>query len=73
MSKALKGVLLFTAIEEVTLVVWGVLLKLGIGLGLSLEQQVVAAAVLAVGLFAEHYVSVNVGAGRAPFGPLPED
>lgn len=73
MSKALKGVLLFTAIEEVTLVVWGLLLKLGIGVGIALGWQVLAALVLFVGLFAEHYVSVNVGAGRPPFGPLPPD
>lgn len=73
MSKALKGVLLFTAIEEVTLVAWGLLLKLGVGVSISLGIQVLAAAVLFVGLFAEHYVSVNVGAGRAPFGPLPPD
>lgn len=71
MSKALKGVILFTAIEEVTLVAWGAILALG--LGLSVTTQVVAAAVLLVGLFAEHYVAVNVGAGRAPFGPLPPD
>ena len=71
MSKALRGVILFTLIEEVTLVAWGALLKLGSGLAFSV--QVVAAVVLLVGLFVEHYVSVNVGAGRAPFGPLPPD
>jgi len=71
MSKALRGVILFTLIEEVTLVAWGALLKLGSGLSFSV--QVVAAVVLLVGLFVEHYVSVNVGAGRAPFGPLPPD
>ena len=71
MAKALRGVILFTVIELVTLVVWGVILKLGSGL--SLVTQVVAAAVLAVGLFVEHYVSVNVGNGRPAFGPLPPD
>lgn len=69
--KALNGVLLFTAIEEVTLVVWGVLLDLG--KGLPLGTQVLAAAVLFVGLFLEHYVSVNIGNGRPAFGPLPSD
>ena len=73
MSKALKGVLIFTAIEEVTLVAWGLILKLGIGLSIPFGVQVLAAAVLFVGLFGEHYVSVNVGAGRPPFGPLPSD
>ena len=71
MRKALQGVIIFTLIEEVTLVAWGAILALG--LGLSLTTQIVAAAVLLVGLFAEHYVSVNVGAGRKPFGPLPPD
>jgi hypothetical protein len=71
MNKALQGVIIFTAIEEVTLVVWGLLLDLG--KGLSLQTQIIAAAVLFVGLFIEHYVSVNVGSGRAPFGPLPPD
>ena len=71
MSKALKGVLLFTLIEEVTLVAWGAFLALGHGH--SVLTQVFAAALLFVGLFGEHYVSVNVGAGRKPFGPLPPD
>lgn len=71
MNKALKGVLLFTAIEEVTLVAWGVILKLGKGEPFAV--QVAAALVLFVGLFVEHYVSVNVGNKRAPFGPLPPD
>ena len=71
MNQALKGVLLFTAIEEVTLVVWGLILKLGEGLPLS--TQIFAAGFLFAGLFLEHYVSVNVGNGRPAFGPLPED
>lgn len=71
LSRALKGVLLFTAIEEVILVAWGVILDLG--KGLPLTTQVFAALVLFVGLLLEHYVSINVGAGRPPFGPLPED
>lgn len=67
MSRALKGVILFTAIEVVTLVVWLALA------GLQFRGRVFAVVVLAIGLFAEHYVSVNVGTGRAPFGPLPPD
>lgn len=69
--KALQGVILFTLIEWVTLVGWGAILALGFGLPFIF--QAIAAGVLAVGLFAEHYVSVNVGAGRKPFGPLPPD
>ena len=67
MSKALKGVLLFTAVEIGTLVAWLILA------GLPFKGGYAAVAVLAVGLFAEHYASVNVGAGRTPFGSLPPD
>jgi len=67
MSKALKGVILFTAIEIVALVAWLILA------GLPFNGGYGAVAVLAVGLFLEHYVSVNVGAGRKPLGPLPKD
>lgn len=68
--KALRGVILFTAIEIVTLVVW--LILAGLPFNSSPRAQL-AVVVLAVGLFLEHYVSVNVGAGRPPFGPLPPD
>ena len=61
MSK-LAGTILFTVIEVITLVVWLILARNG--------ETVLSAAVLAGGLFLEHYVSVNVGAGRPPFGPL---
>lgn len=67
MSNALKGVLLFTGIEIVTLVAWLILA------GLAFNGGYLAVGVLSVGLFAEHYASVNVGAGRRPFGPLPPD
>ena len=68
--KALNGVILFTVIEWVTLVVWGVILELG--KGLSFRTQVVAALLLAAGLFLEHFVSVNVGRGRPPFARLED-
>jgi len=67
MTRALRGVLLFTAIEIVTLVAWLILA------GMPFNGGVLAVLVLTVGLFVEHYVSVNVGAGRPPFGPLPPD
>ena len=67
MSNALRGVLIFTLVEVVTLVVWLILA------GIPFNGKVLAVIVLAVGLFVEHYVSVNVGAGRPPFGPLPPD
>jgi len=66
-SNALRGVLIFTLVEVVTLVVWLILA------GIPFNGKVLAVIVLAVGLFVEHYVSVNVGAGRPPFGPLPPD
>ena len=65
MNRALIGVIIFTAIELVTLVVWLILA------GVAFNGKVIAAVVLAIGLFLEHYVSVNVGAGGPPFGPLP--
>lgn len=63
--KALTGVIIFTAIEIVTLVAWLILA------GVPFRGGYIAVAVLAIGLFIEHYVSVNVGHGRPPFGPLP--
>lgn len=62
MNRALLGVILFTAIEIVTMVLW---------LFFALRGNNLGVAILSVGLFIEHYVSVNVGAGRPPFGPLP--
>ena len=62
MSRTLKGVITFTVIEVVILVVWGVILDLG--KGLPLKTQIVAIAVLAVGLFFEHLVATNVGRER---------
>jgi len=65
--KAFLGVLLFTAVEIVTLVAWLILA------GVPFQGGFAAVAVLSVGLFIEHYTSVNVGNGRPPFGPLPPD
>ena len=59
---ALRGVILFTAIEIVTMLGW---------LYFALRGNVLGVILLSAGLFVEHYVSVNVGAGRSPFGPLP--
>lgn len=62
MSRTLRGVLLFTGVELATLVLWGVILDLG--KGLPFRTQLLAATVLAVGLFVEHLISVNVGRER---------
>lgn len=67
MSKALKGVIIFTLVEIVTLVLWLIFA------GLPVRGGYVAVIVLAIGLFLEHYASVNVGAGRPVFGSLPPD
>ena len=68
MRRALKGTILFTIVEVVTLVAWLILAGLPFAFTLG---HVVAVVVLTAGLFVEHYVSVNVGNGRPPFGPLP--
>ena len=61
MSK-LAGTILFTVIEVITLVVWLILARNG--------ETIPSVVVLAVGLFLEHYVSVQVGAGKPWFGKL---
>lgn len=58
------GVVLFTLVEVVTLVVWLVLA------GVPLTGHYGAVVVLAIGLFLEHYISVNVGRGRSPFASV---
>lgn len=67
MRRALIGVIIFTAVEVVGLVAWLILA------GVPFNGQVGAVIVLTAFLFVEHYVSVNVGNGRPPFGPLPPD
>jgi hypothetical protein len=64
MNKALSGVIIFTLVEVVTLVAWLVLA------GVQFNGKVLAVIVLLLGLFIEHYVSVNVGRGRPPFSSL---
>lgn len=58
-GKQFRGVVLFTAIEVVTLVGWLALARGG--------ENLLSALVLTVGLLVEHAVSVNVGANRPPF------
>ena len=65
--KALVGVIIFTVVEVVGLVLWLV------AAGLPFKGNYVAVVILTVFLFVEHYVSVNVGNGRPPFGSLPSD
>jgi hypothetical protein len=60
----LRGVIIFTVVEVITLVLWLILA------GIPFSGKYLAVIVLAVGLFVEHYVSLNVGHDRPPFGPL---
>ena len=72
MSRASDGVTLFTIIEVLTVAVviaWLLLLEKAN----PVLRFAGAGVLLYVGLWVEHYVSVNVGAGRVPFGPLPPD
>jgi hypothetical protein len=64
----LKGILVFSAIETVTVVAWGAIL--GIGSGLTSDVQVLAAGVLFVGYVIEHIVAFNVGKDR-PYLSFP--
>jgi hypothetical protein len=64
-NRSLIGVIIFTVVEVVTLVVWLVLA------GVPFDGGYGAVTVLTIGLFIEHFVSVNVGNGRPPFGSLP--
>lgn len=64
MSKALKGVILFTVIEIVTMVGW---------LFFALRGNILGVVILSAGLGVEHYAALNIGNGRRAFGPLPPD
>lgn len=57
----IAGIVIFTVIEVITLVLWLVLA------GVPFHGHGLAVIILLVGLFVEHYVSVNVGQGRPPF------
>lgn len=61
----LAGIILFTVIETIGLVVWLILA------GLPFDGQIAAVIVLLVFLFFEHLVAFNVGTGR-PFFEIPQ-
>ena len=63
MGRAFWGVVLFTVLEAIGFEVWIV--------GSNVHITLFGRIGLYVFLLLEHYVSVNVGNGRAPFGPLP--
>jgi hypothetical protein len=62
--RALKGILVFTGIEVLTMLGW---------LFFALRGNILGVVILTAGLFVEHYVALQVGAGRPIFGPLPPD
>jgi len=62
MNRALNGILLFTGIEVVTMLGW---------LFFANRGNILGVVILSGGLFVEHYVALQVGAGRPIFGPLP--
>lgn len=64
MSRAWKGVVLITAVEVATMVGWLFFANRGDALGVL---------ILTGGLVVEHYIAINVGAGRPVLGPLPPD
>ena len=58
------GVVVFTVIEVVTLVVW--LILAGLPFDPS-PAHIAAVLALAIGIFFEHFVSYNVGTGQSFF------
>lgn len=64
MSKALKGIILFSAVEILTMVLW---------LYFANRGNILGVIILAGGLLVEHYAALNIGNGRRAFGPLPPD
>ena len=64
----LKGILVFSAIETITVVIWGLILR--VGAGLPFLTQVLAVGVLFIGYTIEHIVAFNVGKDR-PYLSFP--
>lgn len=62
------GIVVFSAVETVTVAVWGLILD--VGDGLSAGAQIGALIVLFVGYLVEHVIAFNVAKGR-PFFSKP--
>lgn len=60
------GIIIFTVVEVVTLVLW--LIFAGLSFNAPGSHPILAIVVLTIGLFIEHLVSVNVAVGRALAG-----
>ena len=63
--KAFLGILIFSAVETATVVVWAAVLDLGASL--PSETKLLATGVLFVGYVIEHIIAFNVGKGRPIF------
>lgn len=61
MKSALFGIIVFTLVETVTLVVWLILA------GVAFNGQYLAVVALIVGLGVEHILAYNVGTGKPLF------
>jgi hypothetical protein len=57
------GIIIFTVVEVVTLVLW--LIFAGLSFNTPGSHPILAIVILTIGLFIEHLVSVNVAVGRA--------
>ena len=69
MNSAIRGIIIFSAVETVILTAWLIALKTLSGPG---AHPVRAAIILFVGLLIEHSVAYNVGKDRPPFAfPTP--
>ena len=64
-----RGILFFSAIETITVVVWAVVL--GLGAEAPQTTKIVATVVLFIGYVIEHVVAFNVGKNR-PFFSFPQ-
>ena len=64
----LKGILTFSVVETLTVVLWGLLLR--VGAGLPFRTQVLAVLVLFIGYVVEHIIAFNVGKDR-PYLSFP--
>ena len=64
MLNRILGILVFTVVELITLVIWLILA------GVPYQGHILAIIVLFIGLFIEHYFSVNVAAGRSLLGDV---
>lgn len=61
LKEPFKGILVFSAVETVAVVVWGAIL--GVGAHLLPSMQILAGVVLFAGYVVEHVIALNVSRG----------